>query len=429
MGKLGENLHGGLVDDEEIVRVRETLLFEEPERKRKLTRFFYLLIFATAIATFGLLADSIATVIGAMIVAPLMLPIMGVAFGVSLGDRKVIQNSLITSILGIMTAIALGFLLTWTFRSVVNVEANVQTMSRTAPRLIDLCAALATGLAGAFATGRRDVSDTLPGVATQPFEPLSLNSVLQSPPRSGWQTATIGSSLCMPGMNGYGLSSPAKERSRHNRSCKMHSAADSLSCRSIWKLCPRHGLHSRRRSLAASRDSPHDKECTVHAMNLASPRLLLTPFQPEDVVPFEALYTDEQVRRYLGGPRTREQARIRFQDYLTSPNANRVWAVRLKADNRFIGTVDLQEHHDGIDTEISYLFLPTSWGNGYAGEAVRAILTYAMDELGLSRVIAETQTANLASCRLLERCGMTRERTLTRFGAEQAIYTTQKSSS
>ena len=38
-------------------------------------------------------------------------------------------------------------------------------MARTTPRLIDLLAALATGLAGAFAIGRRDVSDTLPGVA------------------------------------------------------------------------------------------------------------------------------------------------------------------------------------------------------------------------------------------------------------------------
>ncbi len=94
MGKLGENIHGGVVDDEEIGRVREALLFEDPERKRKVTRFFYLLIFATAIATFGLLADSVATVIGAMIVAPLMLPIMGVAFGVSLGDRKIILSSL-----------------------------------------------------------------------------------------------------------------------------------------------------------------------------------------------------------------------------------------------------------------------------------------------------------------------------------------------
>lgn len=165
MATLSEHLHGGVVGDEEIERVREALLFEEPERQRKLTRFFCLLILASAIATFGLLADSIATVIGAMIVAPLMLPIMGVAFGVGVGDRKIIVSSLIISILGIATAIALGFLITWGFRNVISEEKNTQIIIRTAPRLIDLFAALATGLAGAFATGRRDISDTLPGVA------------------------------------------------------------------------------------------------------------------------------------------------------------------------------------------------------------------------------------------------------------------------
>ena len=165
MSTVGEYLHGGAVNDEEIVRVREALLFEEPEQERKLTRFFALLILATTIATFGLLADSVATVIGAMIVAPLMLPIMGVAFGVSLGDRKIIVSSLIVSILGILTAIAMGFLITLAIRPFINIEANTQIMGRTAPRLIDLGAALATGLAAAFATGRKDVSDTLPGVA------------------------------------------------------------------------------------------------------------------------------------------------------------------------------------------------------------------------------------------------------------------------
>ncbi len=141
------------------------LLFEEPERQRKLIRFLCPLILATVIATFGLLADSVATVIGAMIVAPLMLPIMGVAFGVGLGDKKIILNSLIISILGIATAVVLGFLITWAFRHLINVETNTQVINHTAPRLIDLFAALATGLAGAFATGRRDISDTLPGVA------------------------------------------------------------------------------------------------------------------------------------------------------------------------------------------------------------------------------------------------------------------------
>lgn len=165
MATLSEHLHGGVVCNEEIERVREALLFEEPERQRKLIRFFCLLILATSIATLGLLADSVATVIGAMIVAPLMLPIMGVAFGVGIGDRKIILSSLITSLLGIATAITIGFLITWAFRNLINVETITQVINRTTPRLIDLLAALATGLAGAFATGRKDVSDTLPGVA------------------------------------------------------------------------------------------------------------------------------------------------------------------------------------------------------------------------------------------------------------------------
>ena len=165
MAKLSEYLHGGVVNNDEIERVREALLFEEPERQRKLFRFFSLLILATSIATFGLAGDSVATVIGAMIVAPLMLPIMGVAFGVGIGDKKIIFNSLIISILGIATAITVGFLITWAFRNLINIETNTQVIARTTPRLIDLLAALATGLAGAFATGRKDVSDTLPGVA------------------------------------------------------------------------------------------------------------------------------------------------------------------------------------------------------------------------------------------------------------------------
>lgn len=165
MSAVSEFLHGGSVDHTEVQRVRDILLFEEPERSRKLVRFFSLLILASAIATYGLLADSVATVIGAMIVAPLMLPIMGLAFSVSLGDRRAILGSFAISVLGILTAILVGYLLTLPIQALLNIEANTQIVSRTAPRLIDLLAALATGLAGAFATGRRDVSDTLPGVA------------------------------------------------------------------------------------------------------------------------------------------------------------------------------------------------------------------------------------------------------------------------
>lgn len=165
MNGVSDFLHGGRVDGDEIRRVRDALLFEEPESGKKISRFFVLLVLASAIACYGLLSDSVATVIGAMIVAPLMLPIMGLAFGVSLGDRRVIVRSLTISLLGIATAVAVAYVLTRGFAAVVDPESNSQIMARTSPRLIDLMAALATGLAGAYATGRKDVSDTLPGVA------------------------------------------------------------------------------------------------------------------------------------------------------------------------------------------------------------------------------------------------------------------------
>jgi uncharacterized hydrophobic protein (TIGR00271 family) len=124
-----------------------------------------LLVLASCIATYGLLGDSVAVVIGAMIVAPLMLPIMGLAFSVSVGDRRAIRSTLSVSLVGMVTAVAVGFLLTLPIAQVTKPEAIQQVMMRTAPHLLDLMAALMTGLAGAFALARKDVSDTLPGVA------------------------------------------------------------------------------------------------------------------------------------------------------------------------------------------------------------------------------------------------------------------------
>jgi uncharacterized hydrophobic protein (TIGR00271 family) len=165
VSRLGEAIHGGPVDAEEVARVRDVLLFEEPERRKRLIRFWVLLVLATAIATFGLLGDSVATVIGAMIVAPLMLPILGLALGISIGDRRAIIDSLGTAFAGMVVSIAVGYLLSLVIPSSFDPTSNAQIMARTAPNLVDLAAALATGLAGAFAMSRRDVSDTLPGVA------------------------------------------------------------------------------------------------------------------------------------------------------------------------------------------------------------------------------------------------------------------------
>jgi hypothetical protein len=75
------------VDHADLARMRDQLLFDGTGAARKLSRFWVLPVLAAVIASAGIVADSTATVIGAMIVAPLMTPILGTILAVVTGDR------------------------------------------------------------------------------------------------------------------------------------------------------------------------------------------------------------------------------------------------------------------------------------------------------------------------------------------------------
>ncbi|WP_433787836.1 TIGR00341 family protein [Actinomycetospora sp. CA-101289] len=135
------------------------------EGRRKQSAFWVLLTLAAVIAGSGVVEDSDATVIGAMIVAPLMTPILGTALAVVLADRARIVRGVTTVLLGAALVVVLGYLLGLLVPEPVVAATNSQVASRVSPDLIDLVGALATGLVGAFALVRTDISDTLPGVA------------------------------------------------------------------------------------------------------------------------------------------------------------------------------------------------------------------------------------------------------------------------
>ena len=153
------------VDQTDLRRMRDALFFEGPDTARRMTRFWALLLLAALIATAGVIADSTATVIGAMIVAPLMTPILGIVLAVALGDRTNLLRSLGLVLAGAAAVVAIGWLMGQLSPVDVIAPGNSQVAGRISPRTIDLIAALATGAVGAFALVRSDVSDTLPGVA------------------------------------------------------------------------------------------------------------------------------------------------------------------------------------------------------------------------------------------------------------------------
>ena len=94
----------------DLDRMRDSCFFDGADLGRRLSRFWVLLILASIIASAGVVADSTATVIGAMIVAPLMTPILGTMLAVVLGDRANLLRSLGLVVGGAAAAVAIGYL-------------------------------------------------------------------------------------------------------------------------------------------------------------------------------------------------------------------------------------------------------------------------------------------------------------------------------
>ena len=124
--------------------------------------FFFLLISAAVIATLGLLANSSAVIIGAMIVAPLMNPILSMSFAIVTLNWRVYKRSLVTVILGIFTTVLVAYCIS------VGLPFDIvdeEVIGRTAPNLIDLGIAIAAGAAGAFSLTRKSIANSIAGVA------------------------------------------------------------------------------------------------------------------------------------------------------------------------------------------------------------------------------------------------------------------------
>ncbi|MEW5960975.1 MAG: DUF389 domain-containing protein, partial [Chloroflexota bacterium] len=124
--------------------------------------FFMLIALSAGIAALGLLLNSPAVIIGAMLVAPLMSAIVGLGLGTIQGDLRLLRLAGSATLRGMALAVSMGVLIGWLapFQS-----PTAEIMGRTAPSLLDLGVALVSGLAGAYALCRKNISSALAGVA------------------------------------------------------------------------------------------------------------------------------------------------------------------------------------------------------------------------------------------------------------------------
>jgi len=147
---------------------------------------------------------------------------------------------------------------------------------------------------------------------------------------------------------------------------------------------------------------------------LEGSRVRLRPLRIGDADDFFALHSDPRVMRYWSHPpwTEREQAIARIEQ-LERDRVNAEfysWATTIDGMDRLIGTVSLFAINRAHQrAEMGYALAPTAWGNGYATEGLRLAIGFAFESIGLSRLEADIDPRNEASCRLVERVGFLRE--------------------
>lgn len=143
------------VEQQEIIRLAK-------ENSTVNIDYVMLIMVSATLASLGLLLNSAAIIIGAMLVAPFMSPLIAFSTGMTVGNPVLVRRAIITLFVGIALSL-LGAMIIGRFipQTVVTMEMT----SRGSPTLLDAAVALASGVIGAYATARKDIPAALAGVA------------------------------------------------------------------------------------------------------------------------------------------------------------------------------------------------------------------------------------------------------------------------
>lgn len=139
-------------------------------------------------------------------------------------------------------------------------------------------------------------------------------------------------------------------------------------------------------------------------------RLLLRNFTEDDARLLYELNLDPEVIRYTHDPLTDVEharkvlAEVILPQYMSYGHGR--WAVQLKSNPEFIGWCGLKYLSETNEVDLGYRFMKKFWGKGYATEAALACIEYGFNRLNLQWIVGRALPANLASIKVLEKCGL-----------------------
>lgn len=159
---------------------------------------------------------------------------------------------------------------------------------------------------------------------------------------------------------------------------------------------------------------------------LETERLGFRPFTIDDLPQLIKQRSDPDVNRYLGGTRLQNpeflSKRILFYIECFEKFGFGSCVMIWKETGEFIGSAGLQPLEDTGEIEVGYSLMKEYWGRGIGTEAARAWMEFGFGEKGLERIVAVAVTENKASQRIMEKLGMSYEKTEEHWGEKCNFY-------
>jgi RimJ/RimL family protein N-acetyltransferase len=172
----------------------------------------------------------------------------------------------------------------------------------------------------------------------------------------------------------------------------------------------------------------------VQAPVIETERLRLRAHQPEHLRDCTAMWRDEAVTRYTGGPSTSHRSWMRLLSYRGhwSVLGFGYWAVEERTTARYVGDIgfadfrrDLDASLDGLP-ELGWALATHAHGKGYATEALRAAMAWGDEMFATDRVVCIISPHNAASLRVAEKLGFRETRRTEKDGEPQILFARRK---
>ncbi|MDQ2992324.1 MAG: GNAT family N-acetyltransferase [Candidatus Eremiobacteraeota bacterium] len=146
---------------------------------------------------------------------------------------------------------------------------------------------------------------------------------------------------------------------------------------------------------------------------------------PEDDDAARSIFCDPEVMRFIPAGTFAPDVAPRVVQRMIERDTHDgfgVWPVVEKSSGALIGECGITYIQESKDVEIAWLFSRASWGNGYATEAARVVLAYALGDVGLKAVYALLVPENRASIAVANRLGMRFDRVVRAYKRDMLRY-------